>query len=304
MKAYTTIALFLGLSFSSLLFAQSGKPWINKALEHYKQGEMDDSREAIEKALEYDDMGGNAYAWHFKGFIYKELFKTITEEPKREEYRELAVRSVERSIELDIPDQFEVENIKALEYLAVTFQRESYDLSMELNRESLELAPTKFARYKSIYQQLHPDKDITHSEVDFYNTLGRSYNKLEGKSPELADEYNTLALKAYDKVLEVDRQNYNATINKGITIYNRSVKKIRAIDYRTEIFELIMVQDECVTLFRESLPFFQQAYQIEPKKRLPLQALIAVHKSLNDPETASRYEDILRELEVAGEIED
>jgi len=304
MKAIKTILVAVAMGALVASYAQSGQHHVEDAMSLYKSGDIEKSREAIEKALEYDDMGANAYAWHFKGFIYKELFKSTKKGERKEELRELSAMSIDRSIELDIPDQYEEANFKALEFLALTFQKEGYELSKSKKLHELQEAEKKFNRFSSFFDRLYPDS-IDYSAIGFYNALGRSYIDMADKGPlDKSAPFREKALEAYTAVLKVDSDNYIATVNSGITIYNQAVAKIKAIDYRTEIFELIVVQDECVILFKDALPYFQRAYRLEPKKSLPLQALVACYKSLNEVETATRFEDIKAELLSAGELDD
>ena len=82
----------------------------------------------------------------------------------------------------------------------------------------------------------------------------------------------------------------------GILFYNQAVQLITQSDIDIDIVALNDLQDNSIKLFRESLPFMEKAYQLDPKRKETLLGLSGVYFSLNDKEKSDLYKQKLQEI--------
>ena len=78
--------------------------------------------------------------------------------------------------------------------------------------------------------------------------------------------------------------------------YNQAVQLINQSDYDIDIVALNDIQDNSVKLFRESLPFMEKAYKLDPKRRETLLGLSGIYFSLNEKEKSDLYKQKLQEI--------
>jgi hypothetical protein len=102
----------------------------------------------------------------------------------------------------------------------------------------------------------------------------------------------------------MDPKDYQANYNIAINYYNQGAYKIRQVNYNTEIYELIMIQDESVKLFKQSLPYMLEAHSQRPNRKETLKGLMAIYRSLSDEQKSNQYKNRLEELIKSGEIRD
>jgi hypothetical protein len=68
------------------------------------------------------------------------------------------------------------------------------------------------------------------------------------------------------------------------------------IDYDDSLGVVFDVQDHSVELFKQSLPFAEKAYVIEPKREETLIVLSGIYYSLNEFEKSDKYKEMLDNL--------
>ncbi len=68
------------------------------------------------------------------------------------------------------------------------------------------------------------------------------------------------------------------------------------IDYDDSLDLVFTVQDKSVDLFKQSLPFAEKAYEMEPKREETLTVLSGIYYSLHDFEKSKKYQDMLDKL--------
>ena len=68
------------------------------------------------------------------------------------------------------------------------------------------------------------------------------------------------------------------------------------IDYDINLDSVMAVQNHSVDLFKESLPFAEKAYEIEPKREETLIVLSGIYYSLNEFQKSKAYQQMLDDL--------
>ena len=82
----------------------------------------------------------------------------------------------------------------------------------------------------------------------------------------------------------------------GILYYNQAVNLINQSDYDLDIVALNDVQDNSIKLFKESLPFMEKAYSLDPNRRETLLGLSGIYFSLNEKEKSDMFKQKLEEI--------
>ena len=92
------------------------------------------------------------------------------------------------------------------------------------------------------------------------------YHLIKGNLNENQKNYE-IALSEFDRAIELDSQMADAVAGKGRVYYNQAVKMNEDASYISDAKEYKLALEEMNEMFRQSLPFFEQAHQIEPTNR-------------------------------------
>lgn len=177
-------------------------------------------------------------------------------------------------------------------------------------------------------QKRYPnDKDILTAEVIYYKETGKIDElesklkksiSLEPKNTELQmmlalvyekkmesvkdnskkAEFQTKATDSYSKVLSINPNHLQANYNLAILYYNEAVTKIQQSEYETDIIALSNLQDECILIFKKSLPYMEKAYALDPKNKNTLTGLSGIYFSLNEEEKSNKFKAELDALNL------
>jgi len=169
-------------------------------------------------------------------------------------------------------------------------------------------------------QKRYPkDKDLLYAQVNIYKDLNKmdeletKLNKAISMEPNNTDllmllamvyerkmeanvknktrynEYKNKALECYNKVLKVNPNHLDANYNMGILYYNEAVTKIQESEYETDLIALSQLQDECIEIFKKSLPYMEKAYALDPNNKNVLLGLSGIYFSLNDEAKSNEF---------------
>jgi hypothetical protein len=81
----------------------------------------------------------------------------------------------------------------------------------------------------------------------------------------------------------------DANYNMGILYYNEAVTKIQESEYETDLIALSQLQDECIEIFKKSLPYMEKAYALDPNNKNVLLGLSGIYFSLNDEAKSNEF---------------
>ena len=249
----------------------------------------------IDLAVADTEIVNDGQAWYIRGFIYKSIYnakeKTNIKSPLRLE----ALNSFKRSLFIDTSLANVVENKKNIKYLAATLYN---DVKASLDSVNYLIAIDNFEKFKTYSKLIDTSQEtIKQNDIKFLLALASVYTQIYENDRKGKSEFLNLAKAAYYKVLILESNNISANYNMGILFYNQAVQLINQSDYDIDIVALNDIQDNSVKLFKESLPFMEKAYQLDPKRREILLGLSGVHFSLNEKEKSDYYKQKLQELE-------
>ena len=301
MKWILNIALLCLLSVSGNLLAQTNLPITQRAARMALAGDLVEARAVINEAITTKE-AEDAYTWYVHGFIHKEIFKNIENEAVNSENRETAIESIVKARDLDKIKAYSTDIHHALEYMASTYYNQTVNMIESVDPEWLEQAEGHFDRYVEVMSLTDHEYDFQSQRVHMLKNLAQAYEKVYENSGDEDDIHK--AIEHYRLALELAPEDYEANYNTAIDFYNQGVHRIKRINHKTEIFELLMIQEECIALFKESLPYMLKAYEHDPERKETLIGLMAIYRALNEYEESEKYKNTLTDLVERGVIKD
>jgi len=265
-------------------FAQPEK--ISNAIFHYQNGNLEKAKGSIDSACVDPSTINDPEAWHIKGFIYKELHKKLESASKGLTYRTVAIDAFNKSMSLDKENQRLDDNKKNLKALASTFYN---DAATFLDTVNYEKAVKYFNIFKETMSVGDPDYNFDKKEIEFKLALASQYSKLYETNRKARESFLNKTKELYADVIKMDSNNVSANYNMGILYYNQAVNIIKEMDYDVDIFELSNTQDNTIVLFKESLPYMEKAYQLDPDRKETLIGLSGIYFSLNEEEKSKAF---------------
>ena len=285
----------IGILIMLSVFANAQIDKVSAAISLLQKGNLDSAKTIIDLAVADTEIVNDGQAWYIRGFIYKSIYnareKTNIKSPLRLE----ALNSFKRSLFIDTSLANVVENKKNIKYLAATLYN---DVKASLDSVNYLIAIDNFEKFKTYSKLIDTSQEtIKQNDIKFLLALASVYTQIYENDRKGKSEFLNLAKATYYKVLILESNNISANYNMGILFYNQAVQLINQSDYDIDIVALNDIQDNSVKLFKESLPFMEKAYQLDPKRREILLGLSGVHFSLNEKEKSDYYKQKLQELE-------
>jgi len=121
------------------------------------------------------------------------------------------------------------------------------------------------------------------------------YNK-RGLMYEMLDRYEEATLD-YDKALEFDPNSVDAYAGKGRVLYNRAVKLNEDAAMIADNKEYKKALDEMNAVFRQSLPFFEKAHELDPSRETIMQILKGLYyRFIEEPGMEEKYNEMAEKL--------
>jgi len=285
---------YLFLIFATITFAQQAK--IAKALEYVEVGDFENAQVEIDAAILNEATANDPYAWYVKGFIYKELYKKNEKNNPLSPLRNQAIAALKKSMELDTKGEYVNENKQTLKYLASTLNN---DAANSINNNNPEAAQKAFDKYKETILIIDPQADLKPKIIEFKLALATLLNtQYQAEQDSTKKEFKFLGVKQlYQEVLKLDPNNISANYNLGILYYNKAVSIINSLDYDMDIYKLMEIQDQCVEIFKQSLPYMEKALELDPNRIETLKGLEGIYISLNEFEKSNAIRARLEVLE-------
>jgi tetratricopeptide (TPR) repeat protein len=289
-----TICCCLLLILSAGIYAQQSK--VSAAYAFFQSDQLDSALVNINAAVNHPETASDVQAWYLRGFIYKSVYNKQEKTNKLSPARLEALSSFKKSISLDPSAQENIQEcVKNVKYLATTLYN---DAAASLDSVDYKIAIGNFEKFKEYYPLVDPSKaNIQQREIEFTLAIATVYTRVFEGDRKGKTEFLKMAKDAYNKVLEMDPNNIGANYNMGILYYNQAVNLINQSDYDLDIVALNDIQDNSINLFKESLPFMEKAYELDPKRRETLLGLSGIYFSLNEFEKSNMYKQKLEEIE-------
>lgn len=267
----------------------------NAAYKFFQDGQIDSAKANIDLAVLHPETMNDGQTWYLRGFIYKSIYNKSEKGNKQSPKRLEALLSFKKSIEIDTSRENIQENVKNIKYLATTLYN---DAGASLDSIDYKIAISNFEKFKEYYSLVDPNPaNIKQKDIEFSLAIATLYTKTFESDRKGKAEFLKLAKDMYNKILAIDPNNISANYNMGLLFYNQAVNLINQSDYDLDIVALNDIQDNSINLFKESLPFMEKAYDLDPKRRETLLGLSGIYFSLNEFEKSNMYKQKLEEIE-------
>jgi hypothetical protein len=273
------------------LYAQNDK--VVKAQELYQAKNPESAKPLIDEAVKHSETQKDPFAWQVRSFVYFELYKKSGDKNKlNSALRDTSVNSAIISNSLKPEESILGQNKSLLKNYAGGY----FNLCKILLQDSVnfERSQAAYKKYKELYTIVDPAFDFKQKDIEYYSAVGSQfsdrYNADNSKT-----QYGEIGKVALMKVLELDPKNISANINLGIIYYNQGVNLINQMDLDTPLDKLEVIQDNSAKLFKQSLPFMNKVYQLDPKNLKALESLRQIYQALNDSEKSIEFNKKLEE---------
>lgn len=236
-----------------------GQNLLDQAIKAYQEQDYPNAMKLIESVVSAEQFSKDAYAWHLKGYIYKDYFKKVENENSTSPNREIAMEAYVTSKKLDTANEYIENNLGNIKYLAVSYYN---DAVRNMDTVNYKKAEDYYSKYKEYYLLFDPSANYQKSDISFYNALATvSAKRYDSKNP-ATEKYFDETINTFKKVLEIDSSECFANEQMGILYYNKGVDLIMNMDIENiDPEEILKKQDECNEFWKISLPFLLRAYR-------------------------------------------
>lgn len=286
--------LLLILICSPVVNAQSSTIHYDAALNYMQKNNVDSAKIEIDLHMQNVDVQLDPENWYLEGFIYKELYKKYENENFNSPYRAKSLNSFKKSLKLDTVIARTKTTKELIRYLAGRFYNDAVLTLDSLNYLTSILC---YEQYRDAALILDSILDIKKKDIEFNLALGTIYVEMYNSDKIKNLQFFNLTRDTYMKILNWDPNNYTANYDLGLLYWNKGVHLMNNIDYELNLDSVMQVQNYSVSIFKESLPFAQKAYEMEPKREETLIVLSGIFYSLNDFPKSKAFDAILKDLQ-------
>jgi tetratricopeptide (TPR) repeat protein len=236
-----------------------GQNLLDQAMKAYQDQDYKNAMKLIEATVASEQSINDPYAWHLKGYIYKDYFKKVENEVSTSENRLIAIQAYVNSKQLDTKNEYIENNLGNIKYLAVSYYN---DAVRNMDTVNYKKAEDFYSKYKEYYLLFDPTMNYNKADVSFYNALATVSAKKYDSKNLATDKYFDETINTYKKVLDIDSAECFANEQMGILYYNKGVDLIMNIDIENiDPSEILKKQDECNEYWKVSLPYLLRAYR-------------------------------------------
>ena len=287
--------LFIVSILGSSVFGQFvGKDNLSVSLFYMQKSELDSAKKYIDLSINDDDLKSSAKTWYYRGFIYKELYKSKEKDNKTSPFRLTSIEAFKKLLNLSDNAEFLESSNKILKYLASTLYNDAARL---LDPENYKTSIANYDEYRNIMLMLEPGTDFKPQDIKFKLALASMLNRPAETEAGLDSSQTNQIKKLYMDILSMDQNNPTANYNLGILYYNEAVDIINNMDYDMDIEKLNEVQDHCIEIFLQALPYMKKADEMGYKAKETKLGLQNIYYGLNDMEKSDMYKNELEYLE-------
>jgi len=286
--------LLLILICSPIVNAQSSAIHYDAALNYIQKNNVDSAKIEIDLHMQNIDVHLDPENWYLEGYIYKELYKKYENENFNSPFRAKALLSFKKSLKLDTVIARTKTTKELIRYLAGRFYN---DAVLTLDSSNYLTSILCYEQYRDAALILDSILDIKKKDIEFNLALGTIYVEMYNSDKIKNLQFFNLTRDTYMKILNWDPNNYAANYDLGLLYWNKGVHLMNNIDYELNLDSVMQVQNYSVSIFKESLPFAQKAYEMEPKREETLIVLSGIFYSLNDFPKSKAFDAILKDLQ-------
>jgi tetratricopeptide (TPR) repeat protein len=275
--------------FSVSLYSQSN---IDLAFKNFKEKNFSVARDYIDKVITEEGINQDPQVWQLRALIYKRLTKDLGIGA-----RDSAMVSLDRADALDTEKKFADKINGYRKNIVIDYYN---DAVVQLKGGKCEESEKTYTHYKDLYiKYVDPNKDFSQQDIEYYLALSSKYEAMaktesdKVKKRVLMDQ----ALGALNKVLAIEKKNYEANLRIGIIQYNRGVHLILGLTPDVNIEECIATNKKSVDIFNVALPYFLTAYEVNPNKKEIIEGLAGIYTNLNNKEKAKEFVELLKQFD-------
>lgn len=266
---------------------------VARAMDQYKVGNLDDARNSIGEAVADSSFAGDVNTWYLKGFIYKDLYKRNPSADSLYTLRRESAMAFEHLMSMNGSERYHSDARQNLRFLATTYYNDAIRL---LDRWSFESSKQGFDEF---VRTLKLSKDTTISfrarEIEYYMAVASKNTELHKKDTTHETDHFERAINAFEHVLDMDSTNIKASYNLAVLFYNEAVITINQLDYdAVDIFAFSEIEDRSIDYFKQSLPYMQRTFELDPGNPNAIEGLAGIYFGLRDFAKSNYYKDLLK----------
>ncbi|HSH67317.1 MAG TPA: hypothetical protein VLB84_16350 [Bacteroidia bacterium] len=267
---------------------------LKMATVYLQKGELDSAKILIDQVITDPQAMKDGNVWYLRGFIYKSIYNKWQRDNKHSPARIEALQSFKKSVSMDTSRVTIQENKKNIKYLVTTLYN---DAATSLDSMDYKVAIETFDQFREYYLLIDSSEtNIKQTDLKFLLALASVYTMIFEADKKGKIEFLALAKETYNKVLVIDPNNITANFNMGILYYTQAINLINQLDYGVDLRVLNDAQDNSLSLFRESLPFMEKAYILDPNRKETLYGLSGIYFSLNEIEKSNEFKQKLEDI--------
>lgn len=261
-----------------------------RAQECLKAKDVKCAKQSIDSVFLSKEAYTDPQAWYFRAFVYYELakkdkFNLVSAD------RDSSISYAKKGLAFK-PDQDQKQGINQIlkQHSSSYFNLCKKYLEDSVNYEK---SLTAYANYKKLYSMVDSSFSFKAKDIEFYSAAGSQFTDLFNNNSK--PEYGEIGKVALMKVLDLDPKNIVASVNLGIIYYNQGVNLINSMDIDTPLDRLEVIQDNSAKLFKQSLPFMNRVYELDPQNVKALESLSRIYHALNDDNKATEFNNKLEQ---------
>lgn len=287
--------------FGAIFFATMGSGlraqtdlYYNSALHFLQLSEVDSAKIQVDLMMQQPNAQADPDNWYLYGVVYKEMYKHYEVKNVQSPYRTTAYNAFKKSVAMDTVVARKKITRDNIRFLAGKFYN---DAVLTLDTTHYQQSIACYAQYREAALIADPGGvDTAKKDAEFNLALASTYNAIYNNDKKKNVKFFDLTRDTYMKVLASDPNNYTANYNLGLLYWNKGVDLMYDIDFDDSLNSIFETQDNSVDLFKQSLPFAEKAYVIEPKREETLIVLSGIYYSLNEFDKSKAYQQMLEEL--------
>ncbi|MBC7389643.1 MAG: tetratricopeptide repeat protein [Opitutaceae bacterium] len=150
-------------------------------------------------------------------------------------------------------------------------------------------------KLKNLETALDKAIQLDPKNLDLKVSLAMICEKLMENDKSQEAKYLKKSEKLYIQVIRTDSNLFTPNYNLGILYYNKAVAIINATDFDADLPEVNKIQDECVIIFKQALPYMLRASKLKEKKEA-YEALAGIYFALGDIEKSNYYKKLAESI--------
>ncbi len=281
--------------FPLLVWAQTNDK-VEEAYILYTQENYNAAADVIDDVVASGQGSKNEIAWHIRGFIYKDLYVESEDSLLGASYREEAVKSFKQSNQLDKKGKLRIQNVKALNYLAITYYNDASDIIGHHDPATIGTAEEVFYNYENLLRYLYPDTVLEKKIIDFYLAMSTAHRKIYESDRERYEGHWDKSNAMFLKVLDIDPQSFKANYSLAVSHYNKGAYNLRKLAVQEDFHDIFAIQGMSMASIRSALPFMLKANEIDPHRIEAVRGLKIIYFNMNKEDQSREFDEREKEL--------